>query len=291
MLRRNGRFHFKYINACACNPFFIQSLCQCFAVHNRAARSIQQDCVFLHQRDFLFTNQTLCFIIQRHMQGNDIAHLQHILQRQIFDACTLHLRLYGSAVRNNLAAESLCDFCNLAADGTCADNTEGFTEQLAANQTCLCAFLTANRITRRDISQNGDCQTECQFCNGICGIACRIADADAFFLAEIHINMVYTCECNGKQLQILAFFDNIFTEGLICDDNDIGILAAFCQLILILLLCVIRHNFMTSCLHCRGCFCQLFGCDTQGFDNNDFHWNKPPYWVCFFIVTAINFTV
>lgn len=60
-----------------------------------------------------------------------------------------------------------------------------------------------------------------------------------------------------------CIFDNILTEGLICNDDDIGILAAFCQLILILLLCVIRHN-STSCFHCCGCFASFSGVIPKG---------------------------
>ena len=42
MLRRNGRLHFKYINACAGQSSFVQCLRQCLAVHNGTTRSVQQ---------------------------------------------------------------------------------------------------------------------------------------------------------------------------------------------------------------------------------------------------------
>ena len=192
------------------------------------------------------------------MQADKIAGSQKLVQADIAYTVSLQLCLRSTAVGQHPAAEGSGKLRHSAANRTGADYAEGLAKKLKAYQPILRSCLTAACITGNDVADNADSQAEGQLCYRIGGIACSVAHCNSALTAGSQRNMVYTGKGYRQHFQIRAGVDNLRTQRLISQHDNIGLLHTCQQLRLVGVLLSIIYKIMTCSLQrCCQCINQL----------------------------------
>ena len=171
-------------------------------IHNRAAGTVDEYGMLLHQRQLICTDQVAGLCVGRHMQRNDIAALQQLFQRYIFNPQIQSFLSDRAGLGDHFGAKGGEKACGIQADCAGAYNAHGTAGDLGTTDGHAAAAAGAVAFVK--VTQTADGQTQCQLCYGRIGIAGSITDGDSFFLASIQTNMVDAGKGNIQQLQFGA---------------------------------------------------------------------------------------
>ena len=131
------------------------------------------------------------------MEGNDITGREERIHIHIGDPGDI---LFRAAVRQDLAAEGVCDGGSAEADGSGTDDTEFFALQLKAHQSVLGAFLPHHVVAGDHVPVQGNDHAKYQVGHGGGGVARAVADQNAVGLTCVHGDMVHAGEGHRQHL-------------------------------------------------------------------------------------------
>ena len=152
-LCRDRRFTVEHIHRGSRDPSFVQSLCQCFAVHDRSSCAVNENGGLFHQCDLLCTDHASGLLIIRRMQGNNITLSQQVIQRFVCNSCCLHFFSFVSGIGIDFRTECPEKLRCHETDLTAADDSHLFAPDLSATQSCAGTAVSHRLIRLLQITQ------------------------------------------------------------------------------------------------------------------------------------------
>ena len=261
--------HLEHVDTGAGDLAVFQGGGQGGGVHHRAPGGVDEQGGGLHQLQLLLTDQADGGGRLRHMEGDNVALGQQLLQG-VHKGDALHIFL-GAAPGQHLTAEGVGDPGHPQADGAGAHDAEGLALQLKAHQAGLGAPLAAGGVAGENVPGQGHGEAEDQVSYRHSGVAGAVADGDAVLVAVVHVHMVGAGEGHADHLQVGALADDALPVGEVGENDDVGVLAALHQSGLILLTVGIGNQLHALAQGLPGHGEQGFVGDAQGLQEHNFH--------------------
>lgn len=199
-----GRFLLVDIYASTGDAALLKGKCEGVDVDDVATCGVDKDGRGLHQGDAFAADEVVGVGGERDVERYDVALAHEGVEVCVGDAHIFYFLMLGTVVGHHLAAEGKEKPNGGSADGSGADDTDGFAVEFTAEERATASALKGGVVKWCDTAQYVEHKSNGEFADGDGGVAGGILDFDAVLFAVGEVYVVKACEGHGEVFEVGA---------------------------------------------------------------------------------------
>ena len=211
-----GQLVLHHVGGVTADPAGLQGLVHILLVDDAAAAHVQDNGVVLHLGDGLGIEQVAGLIVQRHMDGDEVRNLQHLVDAHALGVLLLEdVSGQIGVVSDDVHLEHAGQLAHALADAAKAQNAQGLAPQLAAHELILVPLLVDLHVVAGGNGMAGQVQHlgDGQLGHGVAVQAGGVDDLHALLLGVVQVDVVQTHGADADDLQVLGGIQDLLVDG------------------------------------------------------------------------------